>query len=79
MFPTTEKKFRGIFGDEPKMLNKTIGCDSQTVPPLYVPILCFFGESQSLGTPREGEAQCVFPERKARVRRPTEWISLAFA
>ena len=46
---TTEKKFRGISGEEPGMLNKITGCDSRTVPPLYVPIPCFFGESQSLG------------------------------
>lgn len=31
-------KFRGSPGEEPRLLNKTTGCESRTVPPLYVPM-----------------------------------------
>ena len=37
------------------MLNKITGCKSRTVPPLYVPMVFFYDESQSLGLPREGK------------------------
>lgn len=44
---------RGISGGEPGMLNKTMGCDSPTVPPLYALMDLFDDESRSLGN-REG-------------------------
>ena len=43
------------------MLNKITGCESRTVPPLYVLIPFFFGESQSLEIFREGEGRCGPP------------------
>ena len=39
---------RGIRGVWLRALNKRIGCDPRTVPPLYVPMMEPFGESQSL-------------------------------
>jgi hypothetical protein len=39
------------------MLNKITGCESRTVPPLYVLMVRFFGESQSLEILWEGETK----------------------
>ena len=52
-------------GGEPEMLNKITGCDSRTVPPLYVLIPCFFGESQSLEKPLGRRRKVWFPNHKA--------------
>ena len=49
------------------MLNKITGCESRTVPPLYVLMFLFYGESQSLGISREG--------RKKRGSSPPQGIS----
>lgn len=38
------------------LLNKTTGCKPRTVPPLYMLMVRSFGESRSLGFPREGGA-----------------------
>ena len=39
-------------------LNKITGWKSRTVPPLCMLLLPLFGESQSLGSSREGEREC---------------------
>ena len=56
------------------MLNKIIGCKSRTVPPLYVLIPCFFGESQSLehsGKAKEG----VVPQPQGMSQKTYELVS----
>ena len=47
------------------MLNKIIGCKSRTVPPLYVLIPCFFGESQSLENSLGRRRKVWSPNHKA--------------
>ena len=41
------------------MLNKTTGCESRTVPPLYVLTGKMSGESRSLGQPGKAIDPCV--------------------
>ena len=43
-----DNPLRGFWGEEPQKLNKITGCESRTVPPLYVLIFFILGESQSL-------------------------------
>lgn len=43
------------------LLNKTTGCKSRTVPPLYMLVVRSFGESRSLGFSREGGASRGHP------------------
>ena len=47
------------------MLNKITGWESRTVPPLYVLIPCFFGESQSLENSPGRRRKVWFPNHKA--------------
>ena len=56
------------------LLNKITGCESRTVPPLYVPMVLIFDESQSLGIPGKAISIAATQSCKARVRRPTLWI-----
>ena len=42
---------RGDWGDEPQKLNKTTGCESRTVPPLYVPMLSSLAKASHWGIP----------------------------
>ena len=56
------------------MLNKITGCESRTVPPLYVLIMKPFGESQSLESSGKAGFIAESSPRKARVRRPTHWF-----
>ena len=53
MILTIESHFVARSGEEPDVLNKITGCESRTVPPLYVLTVLPFGESRSLGN-REG-------------------------
>ena len=53
------------------LLNKITGCDSRTVPPLYVPMALLNDESQSLDISGKAENVAATPELQARVRRPT--------
>ena len=47
------------------LLNKITGCDSRTVPPLYVPMVLIFDESQSLGFPGKAISIAALPELQA--------------
>ena len=51
------------------MLNKITGWESRTVPPLYVLMLPFFGESQSLGKPGKAKGSA---EKQSSARHESE-------
>ena len=61
---TTEQKFRGCPGDEPAQLNKITGCESRTVPPLYVPYRALLTKVSHWGRPWEGRARLVDPSHE---------------
>ena len=50
---------------KPGMLNKKTGCESRTVPPLYMLLFLSFGESQSLGRSGKAERNAGAVPRKA--------------
>ena len=56
---TIESHFVACAGAEPGMLNKITGCESRTVPPLYVLTVLPFGESRSLGNWEGGQDRRV--------------------
>ena len=48
---------RGGFGVWPELLNKITGCESRTVPPLYVLMVRSMAKASHWGIPREGRPE----------------------
>ena len=68
---------RGGFGVWPELLNKITGCESRTVPPLYVLMVRVMAKASHWGVPREGRS--LPRKEQSSARHESEDLRIGFS